>query len=220
MIIIKIIVLFLFLLFVEKYPKLKPFKIETKFNVYRSLMCLFFALYAFENTINNLIPGYIEPFDYKTESFTNICQWFIAYIILDLGKMVWTKNTRWDLYIHHFYSLFSFAIAFYYNKIGFFHSFILINEAISIVSGVDSIYMEENEMVKSKNCKIYRKNIIKYVRQPIWIITLLLTLHRAHDIPSLMFWNGLITPCLMIWLDRYWERKCDKVIEEHRTMDY
>ena len=212
MIIIKILVLFLFLLFVEKYPKLASFSTDTKFNFYRSLMCLFFSLYSFENTITNLVPGYLEPFDYKFDGFTDISQWFVAYLFLDIGKMAWMKNTRWDLYIHHIWCLVSYLIAFYYNKIGFFHSFVLANEAISIVSGADSLFMEEKSMDKSKSCKVYRKNIIKYLRQPVWIITLLMTLHRAHDIPNIMFWNGLITSCLMIWLDRYWEKKCDKVI--------
>ncbi len=213
MIIIKIIVLFLFLLFVENYPKLNSFSADTKFNFYRSLMCMFFTFYSLENSVNNLVSGYIEPFDYKFEGFNDISQWFISYLILDIGKMAWMKNTRWDLYVHHIWCLASYCIAFFYDKIGFFHSFILINEAISIVSGVDSLYMEEKQMDKSKSCKLYRKNIIKYLRLPIWIITLLLSLHNRHDIPDVMFWNGLVTSCLMIWLDRYWERKCDKVIE-------
>ena len=212
MIHIRIIVLFLFLLFVEKYPKLSQYTAETKFNFYRSLMCLFFALYSLENTANNLISGYIEPFDYKFEGFDDISKWFMSYLILDIGKMAWMKNTRWDLYVHHIWCLASYIIATYYGKIGFFHSFVLINEAISVVSGIDSMYMEEKQMDKSANCKLYMKNIIKYLRLPIWIITLLITLHNTHDVPDIMFWNGLITSCLMIWLDRYWERKCDKVI--------
>ena len=212
MIIIKIIVLFFFLIFVEKYPKLTNFNQDTKFNFYRSLMCLFFSLYSFDNSINNLIDGYIEPFNFKFEGFDDISEWFVSYLILDIGKMAWMKNKRWDLYVHHVWCLFSYLIAMYYNKIGFFHNFLLINESISIVSGIDSMYMEENDMEKSKKCKIYRKNIIKYLRLPIWIITLLITLHHTHDIPDIMFWNGILSSCLMIWLDRYWEKKCDKVI--------
>lgn len=213
MIVIRILVLFLFLLFVENYPKLKPFSSDTKFNFYRSLMCLFFALYSLDNSVNNLTGGFMDPFKYKFEGFTDISEWFMSYLILDIGKMVWMKNTRWDLYVHHIWCLASYMIAYFYDKIGYFHSFVLINEAISIVSGVDSMYMEEKQMDKSKSCKVYRKNIIKYLRQPIWIITLLMTLYQAHNIPNVMFWNGLISSCLMIWLDRYWERKCDKVIE-------
>jgi hypothetical protein len=176
-------------------------------------MCLFFSLYSIDNTVNNLVEGYIEPFNFKYEGFNDISEWFMAYLILDIGKMAWMKNTRWDLYVHHIWCLASFGIAYYYDKIGFFHSFVLINEAISIISGIDSMYMEEKSMDKSKACKVYRKNIIKYLRLPIWIITLLMTLHHTHDVPNIMFWNGLISSVLMIWLDRYWEKKCDKVIE-------
>lgn len=212
MIIIKIIVLFLFLIFVEKYPKLNNFSDETKFNFYRSLMCLFFTLYSFDNSINNLITGYMEPFDFKFKGFNDISEWFVSYLILDIGKMIWMKNKRWDLYIHHVWCLFSFMIAMYYNKIGFFHSFLLINEGISIVSGIDSMYLEEKELEKSRKCKVFRKNIIKYLRLPVWIIILLISLHKSHNVPTIMFWNGILTSCLMIWLDRYWEQKCDKVI--------
>jgi len=72
--------------------------------------------------------------------------------------------------------------------------------------------MEEKDMEKSKQCKLYRKNVIKYLRLPVWIITLLVTLHQSHKLPTIMFWNGILTSGLMIWLDRFWEQKCDKVI--------
>ena len=212
MIIIRIIVLFLFLIFVEKYPKLKNFNDETKFNVYRSLICLYFTLYSFDNIINNVFKGYNDPFDYKVPGFQDISDWFMAYIILDMGKMIWMKNKRWDLYVHHIWALGSWMIANKYNKLGFLHNLILTGEAISIVSGIDSMHMEEKEMEKSKECKKYRKNVIKYLRLPIWIITLLVTLHQSHNLPPIMFWNGILTSGLMIWLDRFWEQKCDKVI--------
>jgi hypothetical protein len=48
-------------------------------------------------------------------------------------------------------------------------------------------------MDKSKSCKIYRKNIIKYLRQPIWIILLLICLYKSQDIPTIMLYNGVIT---------------------------
>ena len=214
MIIIKILVLFLFLLFVEKYPKLSKFSSETKFNFYRSLMCIYFSLYSFENTINNLIPGYLEPINYKFDGFTDISQWFIAYLFLDIGKMVWMKNKRWDLYIHHIWCLITSFITWYYDKIGFLYNFILINESISIVSGIDSMFMEEKSMDKSKKCKIYRKNIIKYIRHPVWIISLLTILYNAHNIPNIMFWNAIIFIFIGICLDIYWEKKCNKVINK------
>jgi len=210
--IIKIIVLFLFSEFVENYKKLEKYKFETKFNVYRSLMCIYFTLYSIELTINNFDSAYGLPFDYKTEDITDLTEWFIAYLILDIEKMIITKNKRWDLYVHHIWCLISFIIAIFYDKCGYFAIFLLINESISIVSGIDSLYLEDNKKYESMLCKKYRKNIINFIRLPIWILVLLTFIHHSHNIPSVMFWNGLFSSILMIWLDRYWEQKCDKVI--------
>ena len=213
MVIIRIIVLFIFLIFVEKYPKLKAYTADTKFNFYRSLMCMFFTLYSIENTIDNLRPGYAKPFDYKADNITDIAEWFAAYLILDIGKMAWMKNTRWDLYVHHIWCLTTYSIAVYYDKIGFMANLVLIAEAISIVSGIDAQFMEDKDMEKSKACKVYRKNIIKYLRQPLWVFLFLSTLYHAHSLPPILFWNYIITAPVLIYLDRYWEKKCDKVID-------
>lgn len=212
MIYLKIILLLVLLLFVMKQPKLKKYSFDTKFNIYRSLMCLYFTLFSFENTINNITNGYNNPFNFKYDGFTDISTWFISYLLLDIIIMIWIKNTRWDLYLHHMWCLCSYIMAFYYDKIGFFFSFLLINEAISIVSGIDSLYMEDKELLKSKKCKLYRKYIIKYIRLPVWIIILLGSLYYINELPQLVYWNGILTSCLMIYLDKYWEKKCDKII--------
>ena len=215
MLIIKIITLFLFSEFVENYKKLEKYSIETKFNVYRSLMCIYFSLYSLEISINYLPEAYGLPFDFTNEEIGDIQNWFIAYLILDIEKMIITGNKRWDLYVHHIWCLISFWIAQSYDKLGYFHIFLLINESISIVSGIDSIYLEENKKYESMLCKKYRKNIIKFVRLPIWILVLLTTLHHRKDLPDILFWNGLLTSVLMIGLDSYWESKCDKVINDY-----
>ena len=215
MLIIKIITLFLFSEFIENYKKLEIYSIETKFNIYRSLMCIYFSLYSLEISINYLPEAYGLPFDFTNDEIGDIQNWFIAYLILDIEKMIITGNKRWDLYVHHIWCLIYFWIAQSYDKLGYFHIFLLINESISIVSGIDSIYLEENKKYESMLCKKYRKNIIKFVRLPIWILVLLTTLHHRKDLPDIMFWNGLLTSVLMIGLDCYWEGKCDKVINEY-----
>jgi hypothetical protein len=69
----------------------------------------------------------------------------------------------------------SFFIAQYYDKLGYFHVFLLINEAISIVSGVDSIFLEENKKYESMLCKKYIQKsycvIIQHLRAPREIIS-------------------------------------------------
>lgn len=215
-IIIKVILLVGFLLWVENYSKIKKYNTETKFNTYRSLMCLFFALYSLQNTILNIVPGYLEPFFYHNIEFIDISEWFISYLIVDIGKMIYMKSVRWDLYIHHIWCLFGFIAGFIWDKIGFYTNLLLINESISIVSGIDSMFMEDNDLENSRKCKIYRKNIIKYLRLPLWIVTLLISIHNSHSIPLIGFLITSITSCLMIYLDNYWEKKCDKVINKQK----
>lgn len=215
MLIIKIITLFLFSEFVENYKKMEIYSLETKFNVYRSLMCIYFSLYSLELSINNFTVAYGFPFLYKNDEIIELSDWFISYLILDIEKMIIFGNNRWDLYLHHIWCLMSFWLAQYYDKCGYFHIFLLINEAISIVSGIDSIYMEEGKKYESMLCKKYRKNLINYIRLPIWIIVLLTTIHHRKDLPTILFLNGVITPALMIYLDRYWENKCNQSIEKY-----
>ena len=214
MLIIKIITLFLFSEWVENYKDLKNYKQETKFNVYRSLMCLYFSLHSLEITVNNFTEAYGKPFSFVNEDILDIEGWFQAYIILDIEKMVIAKNTRWDLYLHHIWCLISLWIAKLYDKVGYFHTFLMINECISIVSGIDSMYLDDGKKYESMKCKKIRKNIIQFIRLPIWILVMLTTIHHRHDLPSILFWNGLISAALMIFLDKYWEGKCQKVIDE------
>lgn len=214
MLIISILVLYFFSILIENLPQLKQYKFETKFNCYRSLMCIYFSFASFDNTANNLISGYFEPF-FNNESFLEITEIFTAYLLVDIFKMILSKNTRWDLYVHHIWCLIGFVGAQYYELCGFIFSFLLINESISIVSGIDSIFMEDNEMDKSLICKKYRKYIIKYLRLPIWITVLLLILRESHNVPDFIFWYGILTSVIMIYLDTYWEKKCTNIINKH-----
>jgi len=187
---------------------------ETLFNLYRSLLCFYFSLYALENTVNNL-DGFTDPFNFTNDNIKDISKWFLAYLIVDICKMVYIKSVRLDLYTHHILGIIIYSTSFYYKNTCFLHSFGLLAESISIISGIDSMYMDNNDLDKSKKCKLYRKNIIKYIRQPMWIYGLLITLYNADDISNFMFYNGLITSIAMICLDIYWERKCDKIINEN-----
>ena len=214
MLIIKIIALFLFSEWVENYKNLQNYKQETKFNVYRSLMCLYFSLYSLEITINNFGDAYGNPFNFINEDIINFEEWFEAYIILDIEKMIISKNTRWDLYLHHIWCLISLWLAKIFSNVGYFHTFLMINECISIISGIDSMYLDDNKKYESMKCKKVRKNIIQFIRLPIWILVLLTTIHHRNKIPSIIFWNGITSSALMIFLDQYWLGKCQKVINE------
>jgi len=218
MLIIKIIILFLFSELIENYKKLEKYKTETKFNIYRSLMCIYFSLYSLELSVNNFDDAYGKPFTFKNDEISELSEWFISYLIIDIEKMLITGNTRFDLYIHHIWCLISFLTAQYYDVLGYFHIFLLINESISIVSGLDSIYLEEDKKYESMLCKKYRKNIIRFIRLPIWILLFLTTIHHRKDLPSILFWNGILTSLLMIYLDEYWFKKCNDAIEKYSEL--
>jgi hypothetical protein len=215
MIVIKMIVLGFFYMFIEVILK-HQFTKETQFNCYRSLVCIYFTFTSLKNTIMN-IEMIQEPFDMKSDDFTDISIWFILYLLFDILIMIHQKNKRVDLYIHHVYCIVTYGMALYYDKIGFIFNFLLICEAISIVNGLDSIYLEKGDMMNSINCKIYRKNVIKYLRLPIWISLLLFILYHNEIIDPIIFWNGLVSSIMLIGLDIYWEEKCNKIINNIET---
>jgi hypothetical protein len=212
----RIILLFTLWIFIKYFPSLKKYDSNTKFDVYRSLMCIYFSSCSLYNTISNFSNGMNFPFKYNNEEITDINKWFIAYIILDLIQQISTKSKRIDLYIHHFWCLGVVSMAQYFKSGSFLVNLILINEAISIVSGLDKIAMKENKMNESLKYKIYRKNIIKYLRLPIWIILLVITLKKTNNIPNILWWGCILTSLIMIKLDFYWEKKCNKVILKYK----
>jgi len=207
------ILLIVFLIFVYYYPKTKDYSSETKFNLYRSLLCLYFSSYSLDITINTILSNNYSYY-YINDNIIDIIECFKSYLTIDIILMIYTKNKRWDLYLHHIWCLFSYLLAEYYNKTGFIYSFILFNEIISIVSGLDMISMEENNLAESIKYKIFRKNVIHYIRRPIWIIGLILTILNYKNIPFFIFINIIITAIIMLKLDVYWENKCKKIIDK------
>ena len=213
----KILLLYLFWKFVDKFPKLQKYSVDTRFSIYRSLMCLFFTLYSLQNSINHFVNGFNDTFNFKSHDFDDILTWFLAYIIFDLIKMMISKNRRMDLLIHH---LFFIIVSFLYSindKICYFGSFILLAESISIFSGADKMAMEKNNMIESKDYKVYRKIIIKYLRIPIWITTLLLNLKNTKKIPKILWYLNIFMSLFMIKMDKFWETKCDKIINKYKN---
>jgi hypothetical protein len=215
-ILIKMFTLIIFWNIIRLNPQLNNYNDGIKFNVYRSLMCISFTILSLYNTINNIKLGFNFPFRYHTDEFNEIHDLFIAYLTFDIIKLIKEGNKRIDLYIHHIWCLASFVIAKLYNHCGMFHNFILFNEIISVVSGIDSMAMNDNKMDESLMYKKIRKNIIKYIRLPIWIILLVFTIKYTGKVPKILWYNGILTTLLMIFLDRYWERKCDKVINKYK----
>jgi hypothetical protein len=196
------------------YPKLNSYSNETRFNYYRSLMCLTFTVIGLHIGINHFKNGFMHPFSYKHNELNEIQYLFMGYLIVDLLKIISTNKIRFDLLIHHILCIVSLIIANSMDKYGYLHSIILICESISIVTGIDSMAMEENDTYLSYQCKRFRKNVISKVRLPMWILLFIFTIKYMNKIPSILFFNGIITSIVMVGLDLYWEKKCDKIINK------
>lgn len=211
----KIVILVVLQSMVHYYPDLQKYNNETKFNYYRSLMCLTFTCLGLHVGIQHFKNGFSHPFSYHHNDMNEIHYIFMAYLIVDLLKLVANKSKRPDLYIHHLLCIGSIILGLSIGKFGYLHSIVLICESISIVTGIDSMAMEENDDYLSYICKKFRKNIINYVRLPMWIALLIFTLKYTNRAPTAIWYNGIITSVVMIMLDKYWERKCDKVIAKY-----
>ncbi len=212
---IKIFILLVVYSIIFNYPKLTKYNDETKFNYYRSFMCLAFTCIGLHIGINHFNNGFSHPLSYHHNEMNEIHYVFMAYLIIDIIKLLANKSTRYDLYLHHIISICSIILALSINKFGYLHCIILICESISIVTGIDSIAMEDKDDYLSYQCKKIRKYIINYIRLPIWIAIGVFTLKYFNRGPKIIIYNGLFLSVSMILLDRYWGKKCDKVINKY-----
>ncbi len=212
---LKLFILLVVYTIIFNYPKLSKYNDETKFNYYRSFMCLAFTLLGLHIGINHFRNGFAHPFSFNHIEMDEIQYIFMAYLIIDLIKLKASNNNRPDLFIHHILCIGSIILALIYNKFGYLHCLLLICESISIVTGIDSIAMEENDNFLSYQCKKYRKQIITYIRRPIWIAVLIFSLKYFKRGPLPIVLNCLFFAIVMFFLDRYWEGKCDKVINKY-----
>lgn len=213
-----IITLHIFSKIISSYPDLKKYSKDIRFNIYRSLMCLILTILSFFSIIKYYKMGFYFPFDYHTDEFREISELFIAYIIYDLYYMIKTKYKRKDLYFHHIFISISWFVYNYSGCSGWLSTVIIFCEILSIVSGVDKIAMEDNNMKESMVYKKIRKNIIKYIRLPIWIILFLFSMKYINRIPKYVNYNSFLGVFVMLFLDRYWEKKCDKVIDKYKSI--
>lgn len=197
---------------IQHLPVLKKYNNDTKFNYYRAIMCLTFTIMGLNIMTNHFTEGFAHPFSFKHSDMNELYLLFFGYLIVDLVKMVALKNTRIDLYAHHILCIGSLLIAYYTNRFGYIQSILLICESLSIVAGIDALAMEDKDDIMSYKCKKIRKFIIKYIRIPIWLILFIFTIRYTNKTPSLLWYDGLLISIGMIYLDKYWENKCNKVI--------
>ena len=203
---------------IKMYPDLKKYDDDVRFNMYRSLMCLTFTILSFYCFIKHIKMGYSFPYEYHTPEFTELQELFIAYIIYDLYYMVKNKKGRKDLYIHHIFVLIVTLLYIISGYGGWLVSILIFCEIISVVSGIDKIAMIDGNMKESMIYKKIRKNIIKFIRLPIWIVLFLFNTKYIGRLPNYLIYMGYISVFVMLNLDRYWEKKCDKVINKYKNI--
>jgi hypothetical protein len=212
---IKMIILIVLQSFVHYYPDLQKYKNGTRFNYYRSLMCMGFSVIGLQVGIKHFKNGFTHPFSFQHNDMDEIQYLFMAYLIVDVVKMLADKNNRIDLYIHHILCMISVIIAKNANRYGYLHAMLLVCESISIITGVDSMAVEDGDNILSYHCKRFRKNIINYVRLPMWIIMFTVIMRHTNKMDTLLWYNGMVCSVVMIALDIYWLKKCDKVIDKY-----
>jgi hypothetical protein len=213
-----IIFLHIFHKFIGNFPDIKKYDNNIKFNMYRSLMCYIFSILSFYSIIKHCKMGFSFPFEYHTTDFQELQELFIAYLLYDLIIMIKTKCKRKELYFHH---IFVFIMWFFYNNSGYagwIVTIIIFAEILSVVSGIDAIAMKEGNMKESLLYKKIRKGIIKFIRLPIWIIIFLFNTKYVGRSPNYLIYLGYIMFLVMINLDIYWEKKCDKVINIYKSI--
>ena len=203
---VRIVVLFIFWKLVSNIEYIKKYKKETQFSVYRSLMCSHFTFMALENVINYLPNGLNNVFSFKNKAINKLNRLFLCYLVFDLFMMLYLKISRVDLFLHHGMCLFIYFLAYKNNCLGYFTNLLLINEAISIISGFDKIFLEEGKLDKSVFCKKYRLFIIKYIRFPIWIISLFLLIKNKNNLATEFFYSSFVVGIIMLFLDFYWKK--------------
>ena len=126
----------------------------------------------------------------------------MTYLVVDMVYMISSKNKRMDLYVHHMLMITGLTISNYLNCFGYIQSIVLICESLSIVSGIDSMAIEDNDNKLSYYCKKIRKNIIKYVRGPIWVTALLIILYFIKKLPILFSSSGIILAGTMLYMGK------------------
>jgi hypothetical protein len=200
---------------INKFPYLRKYDNDIKFSIYRSFICISLAIMGLDVFTNNFVNGFSHPFSFKNGLMSEIYQLFFAYLLVDVIYMIATKCKRIDLYGHHIMCLGALIISHFTNKFGYIHSIVLIAEILSAVSGVDNMAMNDNDMVTSLQCKKIRRNIIRYIRYPIWIILFLFTIRYSNKTPSLLWYNLLVSSIVMTKMDQFWEKKCEKIIAKY-----
>jgi len=196
----------------EKYDN------KIKFSIFRSICCLTIFIYAVLNVFKYGKKPVLNPFFSTSFDIKDLNDWFVAYLLHDLICMAINKTDRIELWFHHIFSLFTFVIPpLYMNNSCYILNVLLLSELMSVFSGIDSMFINDNEMRKSMFCKKIRKFVIRYVRTPIWIYVIILAILNYKKLPKIVLLNCGVAAIVMPFLDYFWAKKCQKVIDKYEN---
>lgn len=215
--VIKSIILIIFSCMILHYlPYIKTFDIKIKFNIYRSIMCTYFVIKSLEFLKNE--ENITDYFSHNI-NLEPLIILFSSYIIIDIIFTLSRTKKRYDLLLHHFVVI-GIVIIGYKNKlIGNIFPILLLNEAISIVSGFDSVSLINGKINESILFKKIRKYIILGIRLPIWFFLLYQSFINKNLVNTSVMLNIVrIINILMISLDIYWFYKCNKFITNNQIL--
>jgi len=202
------------------FKSLNKYDVNVKFSIFRSICCLVMVLYAVLNITRYGKAPLLDPFFSTSFDIKDLNEFFIAYLLHDLINMAITKTDRLELWFHHFFALLTFTLTpLVLKNSPIILNILLLAESLSIVSGVDSTFVHNNEMKHSMYCKKFRKFVIRYVRTPIWIYSFISTLTKYDKLPTLLLINSIAAMIIMPMLDFYWAKKCQKVIDKYEESE-
>ena len=134
-------------------PYIKEYDIKIRFNIYRSLMCTYFVIKSIEFLKNQpiIFGNYFEP----NELLNSLFYLFLSYLIIDIIYTLARSKKRIDLLLHHLVVIIVLILIYRKKLLGNIFPLLLLNEAISIVSGFDCVEMSKQRF----NNSILLKNI-------------------------------------------------------------
>lgn len=202
------------------FSSLNKYDVNVKFSIFRSICCLTMVIYALLNITKYGKTPLLNPFFSTSFDIKDLNHFFVAYLLHDLINMAITKTDRAELWFHHIFALITFTLSpIVLKNSPMILNILLLAESLSIVSGVDSMYIYTNKMKHSMYCKKFRKFVIRYVRTPIWIYSIISTLTNYDKLPNLLIVNSVIAMIVMPLLDHYWANKCQKVIDKYENTE-
>ena len=136
------------------FRSLDKYSVNVKFSIFRSMCCLTIVIYGLINIIKFGKKPFGNPFFSTAFEIKDLNNFFIAYLIHDLINMAITKTDRVELWFHHIFSLATFTLApILLKNSPYLLNILILAELMSVVSGIDSMYISNNEMVNSMYCK-------------------------------------------------------------------